>query len=96
MIKTYYYYNLTLLLKQFVKIKDKEPINTVVITLQDNYQEVLQGHFSINQKLIVDNLESYYNYRTIDSDFKRVSSVLSDRENFIPMPIQSNSHYNNF
>ena len=44
---------------------------------------------SKNKTLTIQNIESYYNYRTIENDFKLVSSVLSNENNFIELRIKN-------
>ena len=84
------FYKISIIIIHLIlKKQDLEPITTIAVTLQDNFQQLVQGQYQENQKLTVKNLESYYNYRTVGTDFQWVTSVLSDRENFMPMPITS-------
>ena len=45
--------------------------------------------------MTIQNIESYYNYRTIENDYKLVSSILSNENNFIEIWIKNNSSVQN-
>ena len=51
-----------------------------------------KNNFPSNKTLSIQNIESYYNYRTLDSDFKLVSSILSNADHFIELTLKSNNH----
>ena len=55
------------------------------------------SQFQNNKTLTIQNIESFYNYRTIDDDFKLVTSVLSSENSFITLTIKNqNTNYQNF
>ena len=51
--------------------------------------ETALSHFNLNQTLTIQNIESFYNYRTVDNDYKLVTSVLSSENSFITLKIKS-------
>lgn len=61
------------------------PITTIAFKLDDNYTQNLNITEEPIKQIKFANIESYFNYRTIDEDFKLVSSILSDKESFIQL-----------
>lgn len=51
----------------------------------------LKNNFNANKILTIQNVESFYNYQTIDSDFKLVTSVLSGDNHYLELRIRGNN-----
>ena len=52
------------------------------------YNDSLELEESENKTLTIQNVESFYNYRTVNEDFKLASSVLSNEIDFIELKVK--------
>ena len=55
--------------------------------MKEDSLELLNIHNRRNEKLTIMNIESFYNYRTVEDNFKCVTSILSNRDTFMPINI---------
>jgi hypothetical protein len=65
-------------------------VTTHCIAIDEEIQNRL-GEFRLKKTLTIQNIESFYNYRTIHDDFKLVTSILSSENSFITLKIKSQS-----
>lgn len=61
--------------------------------MNDEFEEILRGKVKVNEKLTIENIESYCNYRTIGPNYDLVTSVLSDKEKYMPIPANSKQNF---
>ncbi|CAF0844074.1 unnamed protein product [Brachionus calyciflorus] len=61
---------------------------TIAKVLDYETESFFQANFPLNQTLTIQNIESFYNYRTIDKDFKLVTSVLSENNHFFELKLR--------
>jgi hypothetical protein len=69
--------------------KDLEIIETFALALNQQIVEEIQTEHPIQQYLFIFHVESYYNYRTFGANFDLVTSVLSLRDDFMPLKLKS-------
>ena len=81
-------FNLFILLFK-IFLKEKSPIITIPFELKENSLELLNIYNRRNEKLTIMNIESFYNYRTVEDNFKCVTSILSNKDIFMPINIPS-------
>lgn len=74
--------------KSFNYISGLEPITTVAYTLDAHTILELLNRYPLNKSITIQNIESYFNYRTIGPDFKLVTSILSKYERFLDVQLR--------
>ena len=66
-----------------------EHVITDCFALESASENIQSQRFPFNQTLTIQNIESFYNYRTIENDFKLVTSVLSNESGVITLVIKN-------
>ncbi|CAF0918964.1 unnamed protein product, partial [Brachionus calyciflorus] len=66
-------------------------VQTIAISLDFETDTYFSVNFPNVQTLTIQNIESYYNYRTIDTDFKLVTSIFSNDDHFIELKLRKNN-----
>ncbi|RNA26241.1 hypothetical protein BpHYR1_013587 [Brachionus plicatilis] len=79
-----------------LKANENSGKNIITIAYElDQQRDFYYSHnFPSNTSLTIQNIESYYNYRTIDLDFNLVTSILSNENQFLELKLRSNNREN--
>jgi hypothetical protein len=69
----------------------KKNVKTIAFGLDFETDFLISNNFNSNITLTIQNIESFYNYRTIGNNFQLVTSVLSGENEFIELKLRLNT-----
>jgi len=72
-----------------------KPITTYALALDFETNISISREFPENKILVINNLESFYNYRTVGANFKLYSSILSNENNLIEIKVKNKNSTSN-